>query len=143
MTEFTPLAGAIGGVMIGLSAVILMGGIGRVAGLSGIFGGMITLQWSKEQGWRALFLAGLLAGTAITAILGGIDVKAISFSGGSGIIAIGGALVGAGTALGSGCTSGHGICGISRLSARSIVSTVFYMGVAMATVFLTRHVIGG
>jgi uncharacterized membrane protein YedE/YeeE len=143
MTEFTPLAGAIGGVMIGLSAVILMGGIGRVAGLSGIFGGMLTAQWSDEHGWRALFLAGLLAGAAITALFGGIDVTAISFAGGPATTIIGGILVGAGTALSSGCTSGHGICGISRLSARSIVSTLIFMAIAVATVFLTRHIIGG
>jgi uncharacterized protein len=143
MTGFTPLAGALGGVMIGLSAVILMGGIGRVAGLSGIFSGLLTLHWSGEQAWRALFLAGLLAGTIITALLGGIDIGAISFSGGPGLTAAGGVLVGAGTALGSGCTSGHGICGIARLSPRSIVSTAIFMSVAVATVFTTRHVIGG
>lgn len=143
MTEFTPLAGALGGVLIGLSAVILMGGIGRVAGLSGIFGGLLTLQWSEDHGWRALFLAGLLAGTVLTALFGGIDVSAVSFSGGPATTVIGGILVGAGTALGSGCTSGHGICGMARLSTRSIVSTVIFMGIAVATVFVTRHMIGG
>ena len=92
---------------------------------------------------RALFLGGLLAGTALTAVLGGIDVNAIGFSGNPGTTVIGGILVGAGTALGSGCTSGHGICGMARLSARSIVSTVIFMAVAVATVYVTRHVVGG
>ena len=142
MTEFTPLAGTIGGLLIGLSAVVLMGGIGRIAGLSGIFGGLLTLNWNAEQAWRAIFIVGLLIGTAVTAMLGGIDIKAIGFSGGPATIIIGGLLVGAGTALGSGCTSGHGICGIARLSSRSITSTIVFMAAAIATVFIVRHMTG-
>ena len=142
MTEFTPLAGTIGGLLIGLSAVVLMGGIGRIAGLSGIFGGLLTLNWNAEQAWRAIFIVGLLIGTAVTALLGGIDIKAIGFSGGPAAIIIGGLLVGAGTALGSGCTSGHGICGIARLSSRSITSTIVFMTAAIATVFIVRHMTG-
>ena len=142
MTEFTPLAGTIGGLLIGLSAVVLMGGIGRIAGLSGIFGGLLTLNWNAEQAWRAIFIVGLLIGTAVTALLGGIDIKAIGFSGGPAAIIIGGLLVGAGTALGSGCTSGHGICGIARLSSRSITSTIVFMAAAIATVFIVRHMTG-
>ncbi len=142
MTEFTPIAGTLGGLLIGLSAIVLMGGIGRIAGLSGIFGGILTLNWNAEQSWRAIFIAGLLVGAAITALIGGIDIKTISFYGGPATIIIGGILVGVGTALGSGCTSGHGICGISRLSPRSIASTVIFMAAAIATVFITRHMIG-
>lgn len=136
MTEFTPLAGAAGGLLIGLSAVLLMGGLGRIAGVSGIFRALFT----GAAGWQALFLLGLLAGTILTALLGGFDPGTITFPGNPLTTVIGGLLVGAGTALGSGCTSGHGICGLSRLSQRSIVSTVIFMAVAVVTVFLFRHV---
>lgn len=142
MTEFTPLAGTIGGALIGLSAVVLMGALGRIAGLSGIFGGLLTFGWSTEQSWRALFILGLFAGAALTALLGGIDVPAIRFSGGPATIVIGGLLVGVGTALGSGCTSGHGICGVARLSRRGIIATVVFMAVAVATVVVMRHATG-
>ena len=142
MTEFTPLAGAIGGVLIGISSVLLMASIGRIAGLSGIFGHLFTLQWGREQAWRALFIAGLLTGSALTALLGGFDVSTISFAGSPATIIIGGLLVGVGTALGSGCTSGHGICGLSRLSLRSLVATGVFMAVAVLVVFVTRHATG-
>ena len=143
MTEFTPFAGAIGGLLIGLSAVVLMGGIGRIAGISGIFGGVLSGNWAAEGGWRPFFVGGLLLGAVIMALLGGIDADTISFPGNPVTTVIGGLLVGAGTALGSGCTSGHGICGLSRLSARSLVSTLIFMAVAIITVFVTRHVMGG
>jgi uncharacterized membrane protein YedE/YeeE len=143
MTEFTPVAGALGGLLIGLSAVILMGGIGRIAGLSGIFGALLSGQWGGDHGWRALFLLGLLLGTALATLLGGFDPATLGFPGTPLTTVIGGLLVGAGTAMGSGCTSGHGICGMSRLSARSIVSTLIFMGVAVLTVFVIRHVLGG
>ena len=143
MTEFTPVSGALGGALIGLSAVILMAGLGRIAGVSGIFASVISGQALSERGWRLLFLAGLLIGTALTALLGGFDAGSIAFPGNPVTTIIGGLLVGAGTALGSGCTSGHGICGISRLSPRSISSTLMFMAVAVVTVYLMRHVIGG
>ena len=141
MTEFTPLAGALGGALIGLSAVVLMGGIGRIAGLTGILGGVLDGPFRAENGWRALFLLGLLAGTILTALLGGFDADALAFPGNPLTTVLGGLLVGAGTALGSGCTSGHGICGMSRLSVRSLVATAVFMATAIATVFLTRHVL--
>lgn len=143
MTEFTPFAGLLGGALIGLSATLLMGGIGRIAGVSGIFGALLTRPLAAGSGWPALFVLGLFAGTALTALLGGIDAETIAFPGSPMTTVLGGLLVGAGTALGSGCTSGHGICGISRLSPRSIVSTMVFMAVAVVTVFLVRHVIGG
>ena len=143
MTEFTPLAGAIGGLLIGLSAVVLMGGIGRIAGISGIFGGVLSGNWSAEGGWRPFFVGGLLLGAVVTALLGGIDADTIAFPGNPVTTVIGGLLVGAGTALGSGCTSGHGICGLARISQRSIASTVTFMAVAAVVVFLMRHVMGG
>lgn len=143
MTPFTPLAGLAGGILIGLSAVVLMAAYGRIAGLSGIFGGLLTLRLGEEFSWRAVFIVGLLAGAAAMSPLGFFDSGSIAFSGGPVSIAAGGLLVGFGTALGAGCTSGHGICGISRLSPRSIAVTGIFMGVAIATVFVTRHVLGG
>ena len=143
MTDFTPVSGALGGALIGLSAVMLMAGLGRIAGVSGIFASVISGQALSDRGWRLLYLAGLLIGTALTALLGGFDAGSIAFPGNPVTTIIGGLLVGAGTALGSGCTSGHGICGISRLSPRSISSTLMFMAVAVVTVYLMRHVIGG
>lgn len=139
MTEFTPLAGAAGGLLIGLSAVLLMGSIGRIAGISGIFRAM----FSGVAGWQGLFLLGLLAGTALTAVLGGFDPATIAFPGNPATTVIGGLLVGVGSVLGSGCTSGHGICGLARLSQRSVASTVTFMAVAVIVVFFMRHVTGG
>jgi uncharacterized protein len=143
MTPFTPLAGLAGGILIGLSAVVLMAAYGRIAGLSGIFGGLLTLRFGEEFSWRAVFIAGLLVGAIAMPVLGLFDTASIAFSGGPLMIAAGGILVGFGTALGAGCTSGHGICGMSRLSLRSIVATMIFMAVAVATVFITRHAIGG
>jgi uncharacterized membrane protein YedE/YeeE len=143
LTPFTPLAGLAGGILIGLSAVVLLAAYGRVAGLSGIFGGLLTLRFNEEFSWRALFIAGLLVGAAVIPAAGIFDPASIAFSGGPILIAAGGLLVGFGTAIGAGCTSGHGICGMSRLAPRSIASTAIFMGVAVATVFVTRHVLGG
>lgn len=142
MTEFTPLAGLYGGILIGLSAVLLMGGIGRVAGLSGIFGALLG-RWKRENAWRALFMTGLLLGAILTALFGGFDSNAMAFPGNPLTTIAGGLLVGIGTAIGAGCTSGHGICGIARGSPRSMVTTAIFMGVALITVFILRHVIGG
>jgi len=140
-TAFTPLAGLTGGILIGLSAVLLMGGLGRVAGISGIFGSLLG-RWRPDNAWRALFIAGLLAGAILTSLLGGFDSDSMAFPGNPLTTVVGGLLVGLGTALGAGCTSGHGICGIARLSVRSIVSTAVFMVLAVATVYLMRHVIG-
>ena len=140
-TAFTPLAGLAGGILIGLSAILLMGGLGRVAGVSGIFGALLG-PWRPDNAWRALFILGLLAGTILTALLGGFDSNSMAFPGNPMTTVVGGLLVGLGTTLGAGCTSGHGICGIARLSMRSIVSTAVFMFFAVATVYLMRHVIG-
>jgi len=142
-TSFEPWAALLGGGLIGLSATLLMASHGKVAGLSSIFGGLLRTRQDAEFRWRALFILGLLAGALATARAGGFDPASLSFSGGWAIAAAGGLLVGAGTALGSGCTSGHGICGLARLSRRSLVATLTFMGVATATVFVTRHLIGG
>lgn len=142
MTDFTPLAGLTGGILIGLSAVLLMAGLGRIAGISGIFGALLG-RWEPDNAWRALFILGLLAGTLLTSLLGGFDSQSMAFPGNPLTTAVGGLLVGIGTVMGAGCTSGHGICGLARLSVRSMVSTGVFMFFAAATVFMLRHVIGG
>ncbi|NJM28955.1 MAG: YeeE/YedE family protein [Rhizobiales bacterium] len=140
-TEFAPLAGLIGGILIGLSAAVLMAFNGRVAGASGIFGGLFTLNWGYEFRWRLVFVIGMLAGAAWSGLLF-FDSSAMAFSGNLPTIAAAGLLVGAGTCLGSGCTSGHGICGLARLSKRSLAATCTFMAVAIVTVFVTRHMSG-
>jgi uncharacterized membrane protein YedE/YeeE len=138
MTNFTPLTSTLGGMLLGLAAAMLAFH-GRIAGISGILGEF--LDGAEDRTWRGLFLLGL--------ILGGIGLRifAPSTMPGAAIeslpLLIGaGLLVGFGTRLGSGCTSGHGICGISRFSSRSIVATLIFMGVAMITTFVMRHVLG-
>ena len=139
MANFTPLTGAIGGALIGLSAVLLMLTAGHIAGISGIFGGLIA---SADRGWRAEFLLGLIL-APVAAMLAGYKVPLPQMPASWAIVIAGGLLVGFGTRLGGGCTSGHGVCGIARLSPRSIVATCVFMAAAVATVAVKRHVIGG
>jgi uncharacterized membrane protein YedE/YeeE len=141
MTEFTPLAGILGGALIGLSAVLLMAGYGRIAGASRIFAGLLTLNLDAEFSWRFVFIAGLLIGAAWSGLFF-FDVSSLSFNGGPLTTIAAGLLVGAGTVLGSGCTSGHGICGLSRFSTRSLAATCSFMAAAILTVFIVRHVLG-
>jgi hypothetical protein len=131
-----------GGALIGLSAVLLMASHGRIAGLSGILGGLLRSPSDSEFRWRLVFLLGLLAGAAATAASGGFKVETLGFPAGYAVTAAGGLLVGIGTALGSGCTSGHGICGLARLSPRSLAATATFMALAIAVVFVTRHLMG-
>jgi uncharacterized membrane protein YedE/YeeE len=140
MTDFTPVTALIGGALIGLSAMLLMLLTGRIAGISGILGGLITIS-GGDRAWRAAFLAGLVASPLIAAAAGMPIVDPVMPSNWAVIIAAG-LLVGFGTRLGGGCTSGHGVCGIARLSPRSIVATIIFMAVAMIVVFVTRHVMG-
>ena len=140
-TEFTPWAGLAGGILIGLSAVLLMGGIGRIAGISGIFGGLLTAMPDSDAQWRAVFVAGLVIGCLAVVAFGGFDRDSFWFPPSLLAMAAGGLLVGIGTRLGGGCTSGHGVCGLARLSARSMAATVTFLVVAIAVVFLTRHMI--
>lgn len=142
MTAFTPFTGLAGGILIGLSAIILMAGIGRISGISGIFGTLIIGPWSGADAWRGLFVIGLLLGTVLAAMLGFVDSDAIAFPGNLLTTVLGGLLVGAGTALGAGCTSGHGICGNARLSSRSMTATAVFMATAIATVYVLRHLSG-
>ena len=141
MTNFTPLSGAIGGALIGLSAVLLMLLTGRIAGISGILAGCLGFE-AGDKGWRAAFVAGLILAPLIAGAAG-FAVPAPQMPANWLVIAAAGLLVGVGTRLGGGCTSGHGICGVARLSARSIAATAIFMAVAIAVVALTRHVFGG
>ena len=141
LTEFTPFAGAMGGALIGLSAIVLLAAAGRIAGASFIFAGLFTTELDGNFAWKALFIAGLLFG----AFLAGqfwFDAAAITFPSGPAVTALSGLLVGIGVTLGNGCTSGHGICGLARFSKRSLVATLVFMAVAVATVFITRHALG-
>lgn len=141
MAHFTPISAAIGGALIGLSAVLLMLFTGRIAGVAGITGGLFNPR-SDDRGWRLAFVAGLIAAPLAAALIDR-PVAMPQMPGSMIVIAIAGLLVGFGTRLGNGCTSGHGICGIARLSPRSIAATLVFMIAAMIVVALTRHGIGG
>jgi uncharacterized protein len=141
ITEFTPYAGVLGGALIGLAAVILMASSGRIMGATGIFRGLLSTQFDEVFRWRLVFIVGLLIGAAWVGLFTGA-AHSISFVSNNYMIVIGGLLVGAGTTLGNGCTSGHGICGISRFSTRSVLATCVFMVIAIITVFFVRHVIG-
>jgi uncharacterized membrane protein YedE/YeeE len=141
MANFTPVSAAIGGALIGLSAVLLMLSTGRIAGMSGIFSGLLNLR-GEDKGWRLAFLAGLILAPVVADLIGyGMSPPKLPSS--WAVIVVAGLLVGFGTRLGGGCTSGHGICGIGRLSPRSIAATVIFMVTAIVTVAITRHVLGG
>jgi len=139
MSNFTPVSAAIGGALIGLAAVLLMLSIGRIAGISGILSGCLDAG-SNDKGWRLAFIAGLI-GAPLTGALAGVPVPVPDMPASWLVIGAAGLLVGFGSRLGGGCTSGHGICGIARLSWRSITATVIFVGVAMLVVALTRHVL--
>ena len=136
---FAPLAG---GVLIGLAAAVLLFFHGRIAGISGILGGALRTRQRGDLGWRLAFLVGLLLVGAVTALLTPAQL-ATTLDRSVGAMALAGLLVGFGTALGSGCTSGHGVCGISRLSKRSLVATATFMAVGALTVFVVNHLLGG
>ena len=138
MANFTPLSAAIGGALIGLASVLLMLSLGRIAGISGIFGEGL---FGTERGWRLAFIAGLIA-APLAAMLAGAKVPTPPMPDNWAIVVIAGLLVGYGTRLGGGCTSGHGVCGIARFSPRSITATVVFMAAAMVVVFVVRHVLG-
>lgn len=139
MENFTPLTATIGGLMIGLSAAILLALNGRIAGISGILAG--GLQATREDGaWRWLFLLGMVLGALLhDTLLGTTFTMRAGFP--ASVLVIAGFLVGFGTRLGSGCTSGHGVCGIGRLSPRSITATGVFLVTAMITVYVTRHIL--
>ncbi|MDQ7048192.1 MAG: YeeE/YedE thiosulfate transporter family protein [Enterobacterales bacterium] len=140
MTDFTPVSGAIGGLIIGLSAVVLLLFKGRVAGLSGIIFGVFSKNLS-EMSWRFAFLLGMVLGPLVAAPFGfNLPVK-LDFS--WPVILVAAFLVGFGTNMAGGCTSGHGICGVGRLAPRSITATLLFMGCAMLTVIIVNLLAGG
>jgi uncharacterized protein len=141
MTNFTPVSAAIGGGLIGLSAVLLMLLTGRVAGISGIFGGCLGYG-INDKGWRIAFVAGLILAPLIASWIG-YAMPSPQMPASWAVVIAAGLLVGFGTRLGGGCTSGHGICGIARLSGRSITATAIFMFMAVVVVALTRHVLAG
>ena len=140
MTEFTPLLSLLGGVLIGLSAVMLMAMHGRVAGMTGILTGVIPPA-AADWRWRAAFLAGAIVAPVLYLAAGGTIPFEVPVS--TAALVFGGLLVGIGVHFGNGCPSGHGVCGLARLSPRSLVAVLTFMATAFATVFVIRHVIGG
>jgi uncharacterized membrane protein YedE/YeeE len=134
--HFTPWASLAGGVLIGVAAAMLVLLNGRVAGISGIVGGLLAPR-RGEIAWRLAFVGGLLAAPAVMFLLG--ERVAPRIDAGFGMLVVAGLLVGAGTSYGSGCTSGHGVCGLSRLSPRSLAATAAFMLAGAATVFVARH----
>jgi hypothetical protein len=140
VTEFTPFYSTIGGLLIGMASVFMMLGLGRIAGVSGIFGSLLTLRLDRDFAWRAAFILGLVGGASIAVIIGLYDPASVTFPAKGVAAIVSGFIVGIGTALGGGCTSGHGICGLSRLSPRSFAATIIFMLVAGIVVFITRHV---
>jgi uncharacterized membrane protein YedE/YeeE len=141
-TAFTPFASLGGGLLIGLGAVLLMLGLGRIFGATGILSGAIFVESRDEMMWRLALIAGMiLAPGALFLATGTMPTISVPVS--PAMIVIGGIIVGLGASLGSGCTSGHGVCGLSRLSIRSLVAVPTFMVTAAITVFLIRHVFGG
>ncbi|MEO9298894.1 YeeE/YedE family protein [Devosia alba] len=141
MTEFTPLVSLLGGALIGLASVLLMAFHGRIAGMTGILTGLLP-PIAPDWAWRAAFLGGAIIAPALMVLLTGYDVGFASPVPTPWVI-IGGLIVGVGVFFGSGCTSGHGVCGMARLSPRSIAATAVFMGASFATVYVVRHVLGG
>jgi uncharacterized protein len=140
MEHFTPVSASIGGVLIGFSATMLWLANGRIAGISGIVGGLLTAR-TGDVAWSIAFVLGLIAAPVLYGIVAG-QVPHITVSVPWPLVVIAGLLVGFGTRLGSGCTSGHGVCGIARFSRRSLVATGLFMATAIVTSFILRHLIG-
>lgn len=140
MNAFTPLAALAGGVVIGIAAAMFVLFNGRIAGISGILGGLLRPK-SGDTGWRLAFVLGLLAAPAAYQLFAAIPQARIEA--GNALLIVAGLLVGVGTRYGSGCTSGHGVCGLSRLSLRSLVATLLFMAAGFVTVFVMRHVLAG
>ena len=141
-TMFTPIASFGGGLLIGLGAVLLMLGLGRIMGATGIMSGLVFAENTPEFSWRLALAAGMIVAPgliyAVSGTMPAIDVPISPL-----MIVIGGVIVGLGASLGSGCTSGHGVCGLSRLSIRSVVAVPTFMATAAITVFVIRHMFGG
>jgi len=137
-TSFTPIASLAGGVLIGVAAVLLMWATGRIAGVSGIAARLFPPYEDGEFAGRFAFVAGLVAAPVLVRLVTG-SLPAQTIEAGTTVLIVGGLLTGFGSVWGSGCTSGRGVCGLSRLSVRSLVATITFMAAGMATVFLMRH----
>ncbi|WP_228893351.1 YeeE/YedE family protein [Pseudoduganella aquatica] len=136
--HFTPWTSLAGGVLIGLAAALFVLFNGRIAGISGILGGL--LSWPKgDTTWRLAFLAGLVAAPLAYGLA--LPLPEVQSDAGTAVLVVAGLLVGVGTRYGAGCTSGHGVCGLSRLSPRSLVATLAFMGAGFGTVFVLRHLL--
>lgn len=139
---FTPWSSLAGGVLIGLAAALMVVLLGRIAGISGILGGLLQkATWGsvRQWGWRAAFVAGMLLAPLLWQMFA--PLPAMQMPSNPMLIISAGLLVGFGTRLGSGCTSGHGVCGLSRLSIRSLAATLMFMATGVATVFIMRHAV--
>ncbi|MDT8428914.1 MAG: YeeE/YedE family protein [Pseudomonadales bacterium] len=133
------IGGLGGGLLIGLASALMLLLIGRIAGISGILGGVVTGGSRAEFPWRLAFVAGLIGGGVLYRLL--IGPLVITMQAEGPVLILAGLLVGFGTRIGSGCTSGHGVCGLARRSPRSLAATVLFIGVAALTVFITRHLL--
>lgn len=137
--NFTPMASLLGGMTLGLAAAALALCNGRIAGISGILGGLLRPQ-AGDTAWRAAFIGGLILAPLIYRAVTSLPTIAVEAN--SATLIIAGLLVGVGTRYGGGCTSGHGVCGISRISPRSLVATATFMAAGFATVYVVRHLLG-
>jgi len=140
MGNFTPISSLIGGALIGLAAALLLMLNGRIAGVSGILGGLIE-RGVTDRGERLAFIGGLLVGPVLYALV--LQRPAITIDASAITLIAAGLLVGYGTRLGGGCTSGHGVCGVARLSPRSLIATAVFMAAGIVTVYVMRHMLAG
>jgi len=138
---FTPWSALAGGILIGVASIIMALFNGRIAGISGILGGLLSKPAPGDSGWRLAFLAGMILTPLVWMQLG--ELPAIQIDADYPLLIGAGLLVGISTRYGSGCTSGHGVCGVARLSPRSLIATVAFMGTGFITVYVVRHVMGG
>lgn len=139
MSEANVIGGLSGGAIIGLASVLLLLLIGRITGISGILGGVVNWNATKDLPWRVAFIVGLILGAVLYRLFWGPLPLQLQAQGA--MLVVAGILVGVGTRVGSGCTSGHGVCGVARRSTRSVTATLTFIGVAMLTVYITRHAI--
>ena len=139
-TAFTPVASFLGGALIGVAAVMLMAATGRIAGISGIVGGLLQRYRAGDFAWRVAFVLGLVLAPVLYRLFAELPESRIDA--GWAMLVVAGVLVGFGSRLGSGCTSGHGVCGVSRLSPRSLVATATFMTTGFVAVYVVRHLLG-
>lgn len=141
MENFTPIASLAGGIIIGIASAIMLLYVGRIAGISGIFGGLLNAK-KGDTAWRGMFIAGLLAGGLVLLAVYPDSLR-IQVDRSLGAVIVAGLLVGIGSRLGSGCTSGHGVCGVGRVAPRSLVSVGVFMATGAATAIIVNHLLGG